>query len=105
MRYNNLDLLTLLGGHAMTMQKIFDMSPTIQKLKADAAREATFTATVENSRAIILRRLTKRFGPVSNELSERLRSIQDLQKLETLVDVAYDCTDLDTFRASLTATI
>jgi hypothetical protein len=99
MRYNNLDLLTLLGGHAMTMQKIFDMSPTIQKLKADAAREAASEAL----REAILSRLEKRFGSVPEDLTNRLRGIRAPNEQQRLLAHACDCSDLDAFRASLTA--
>jgi hypothetical protein len=80
----------------MTMQKIFDMSPTIQRLKVEAASE--------KARGVILRRLVKRFGSVPENLTPHLQTIHNSERLDYLIDVAHDCPDLDAFRASLTAT-
>jgi hypothetical protein len=89
MRYNDVDLLKILGGQPMTMQKIFDASPTIQRVKAEAARQ--------NSRRSILRLLTKRFASVPEELAAHLQTVEDQDKLDTLLDYAVDCANLEAF--------
>lgn len=96
MRYNNVDLLKLLGGQAMTMQKIFDASPTIQRVKAEAARD-TF-------RSNILRLLRKRFAAVPEELAAHLQTVEDRDRLDALLDSAIDCASLEEFAAAIGTT-
>jgi hypothetical protein len=93
MRYNDLDLLSLLGVSPMSMQKVIDASPWIRSIKADTARE---TAS-----HLILRRLGKRFGAVPEDMAAHLRTVTDLQRLDALLDVAYECANLDDFRTAL----
>ena len=76
------------------MQKIFDNSPWIQSIRADAVMYHTFEH--------ILRILSRRFGHVPEELAAHLWSIDDQEKLDSLIEVAMDCPDLDDFRAALT---
>ena len=93
MRYNDLDLMNLLGVSPMSMQKVIDASPWLRSIKADTARE---TAS-----HMILRRLEKRFGAVPEDMAAHLRTVTDLQQLDTLLDVAYECSDLEGFRVAL----
>ena len=93
MRYNKLDLLKLLGGNPMTMQKIFDASPTIQRIKADAERE--------RSHKYILQLLEKRFEVVPEDLAAHLRSIEDQQRLDSLHDFVVECSDIEAFRVAM----
>jgi hypothetical protein len=93
MRYNDLDLMKLLGVSPMSMQDVIDASPWIRSIKADTARE---TAT-----HMILRRLRKRFGAVPEDVGAHLRSVNDQQRLDSLLDAACDCADLEGFRAAL----
>ncbi len=96
MRYNTTQLLSLLGEQAMTMQKVFDASPFIQRIKAESARNTT--------RKHILHTLEKRMGSVPEDLAAHLRTIDDEKKLDCLHDVAIECANLDVFRAALTET-
>jgi predicted transposase YdaD len=92
MRYNNADLLKLLGGQAMTMQKVFDASPTIQRIKAETAREI--------ARKYIVHRLEKRFA-VPEDLAAHLRTIENQVELDRLLDLAFECDNLDVFRGAV----
>ncbi len=64
-------------------------SPLIQELIA------------ENSQKHIVRFLTARFGTVPQEIVTALRNIQDEQRLDSLVEWAGLCPDLEAFRARL----
>lgn len=81
----------------MTMEKVYNASPFIQRLKAESQREGKR----ENSSQLILRRLTKRFGDVSSDLPARLAAVTDEAKLLDLVDVAFECDTLDQFLSAM----
>jgi hypothetical protein len=49
----------------------------------------------------LLRVLTRRFGNISELIQEKLYSIQDIERLDRLVDVAIDCQTLDEFENHL----
>ena len=95
MRCNIAELLSLLGEHGMNMQKVFDASPTIQRIKAETASDT--------SRKDILHWLEKRFGPVPEELAAHLRTVNDQNTLDRLLDAAFDCSSLETFRTAMIA--
>jgi hypothetical protein len=113
MRYNNLDLLSLIGGEMLTMEKIFNMSPTIQRIKAEVAREtarktarrvtkSTALKTArETANRLILHVLTRRFGTMPEELVTELKAIENQQRFETLLDMACECASLKKFRAAM----
>lgn len=85
----------------MTMEKIINASPWIQRLRAEAARNASIEAARETVTDAILRRLSKRFGPVPEDVAAQLHGIADQPKLDALLDEAYECADLAKFRAAL----
>jgi hypothetical protein len=94
MKYNSPQLLSLLGEQSMTMQKVWDQSPFIQRIKAEAARNTT--------RRHILHSLEKRFGQIPEDLAAHLQTIDDQVKLDALFDSAVECASLEVFRAALT---
>ncbi|WP_164929005.1 hypothetical protein [Gloeobacter violaceus] len=63
-------------------------------------QEAGTLAQLETRRADLLRVLARKFGPVSEELAQQLQGISESQRLEQLLDLAVDATDLDTFRCA-----
>ncbi len=77
----------------MTMQKIFDASPTIQRIKAEAEGE--------RSRKHIMHWLEKRFEAVPEDLAAHLRTIENQGEVDRLLDLAIECDHLDAFRAAL----
>ena len=78
----------------MTMQKVWDQSPFIQRIKAEAVRNT--------SRRHILHALDKRLGPVPEDLAAHLQTIEDETKLDRLLDTAIECASVEEFRAALT---
>ena len=49
----------------------------------------------------IIRTLTKRIAQPSEELEKNLRAVTDLEQLDQLFDVAFDCQSLDEFSEEL----
>jgi hypothetical protein len=92
-RYKNLDLFRFFGEQPMSMQKIFDASPTIQRIKAEAVQS--------NTRRQIERFLERRVGPVPEEVAAHLGTIQDQSRLDHLLNVAAESGNLDSFRSAL----
>jgi hypothetical protein len=80
----------------MSMQKVYEASPSVQWFAALKTRE--------HSRGQIVRMLKKRFGDVSEEIVTHLNAIDVQDRLDALHDVAMDCVDLNTFRAAMRET-
>jgi hypothetical protein len=77
----------------MSWQKIFESAPSVQRVKNRAERDIT--------RAHILRCLERRFGQIPEDLVAQLRTIDDQQVLDALLDVAIDGADLEAFRVAM----
>ena len=45
--------------------------------------------------------LTRRFGSVSQEVQDKLRSIKDVERLDCLAEFAFGCDSLEEFTASM----
>jgi hypothetical protein len=75
------------------MDRFLLESPLIQELLEEKLREVR--------QAVLLRVLQARFGPVPQDLADRVRAIQDVEFLWSLLDPAVVSPDLDTFRAKL----
>ena len=88
LQYNNPQLMTILGGSQVMIE-----SPLIQELMAKKA--------AETKHEDILQVLSRRFGPVPDEVAAVVRTIFDNSKLRELLDEAASCTDLEAFRACL----
>jgi hypothetical protein len=74
-------------------------SPLIQEIVARSRQEARHEKTQE----LIVRFLTRRFGPLPLRLTTELRTIADEPKLDDLLEWAAQCPDLDAFRARLSS--
>jgi hypothetical protein len=88
LRYNDPQLLTLLGGSRVMIE-----SPLIQELMAKSAAEALQKA--------IVALLGERFGAVPEDVAAALRLVMDEDKLRDLNTHAARCPDLSAFRALL----
>jgi hypothetical protein len=86
LRYNSLDLMALFGG----MQTMIE-SPLIQEMLAERSHEGILIA------------LRKRFRSLPADLPVALKRIQDPLKLRELMEWAFDCPDLEAFRARLSS--
>lgn len=95
MRYNDPQLLSVLGGIPMSLEKIYLASPSVQFFMAKTARDTT--------RKHIFHRLEKRFGSTPEDLAAHLRAIDDQRILDALLDVAFECADLAEFRTAMNA--
>jgi hypothetical protein len=80
LRYNDPRLLGILGGRDVMIE-----SPLIQEIVAETKHEAILTF------------LRARFGSVPEPVVSALRSIQDVHRLDELVDLAGRCPDLESF--------
>jgi hypothetical protein len=104
-RYDNPQLLSLLGGQIMSIEKVILQSNAFKDYLANKMREtARETARVtarDTARTYILRQLNKRFDTVPDDVALHLGAIEDQQKLDKLYEVAMDCPDLETFRKAM----
>ena len=89
LRYNDLGLLTILGGKNV-MLKV----PFLDEIVRDKTRE---TAQQD-----IVAFLEARFGDVPRDLVDEIESIDDEKQLRGLVRSAGSCPDLEAFRNSMT---
>jgi hypothetical protein len=108
-RYNDPQLLNLLGGQPMSVEKALLKLPHVQRFLADrdrkieeeTARKTALETERETVRKCVLRLLRQRLGSVPKELAVQLRGIQDQQKLDDLHDAAAVCADLEAFRKAM----
>jgi hypothetical protein len=102
-RYNDQQLLLLLGATRMSLEKVLFNSPATEWLMAEREREAAEKAAVEKARKALLLVLQARLGNIPEEVQAQLRALQDQQKLDELLEVAARCADLEAFRQALNA--
>jgi hypothetical protein len=100
-RYNDAELLSLLGGPIMTIDKVLMQTPAFQRFLAEKTRQVAEETARETVRKDILRVLHKRFDAVPEDLVVSLRAIQEQSKLDDLHDLAVVCSDLEAFRQAL----
>jgi hypothetical protein len=81
-------LLAILGGNQAMIE-----SPVLQAFLAQGRREV--------KQQVILRILAARLGPVPEDLAASVKTINDEQKFDALVDAAAVCPDLEAFRQRL----
>jgi hypothetical protein len=84
LRYNDPDLLAILGGKQIMIE-----SPLINQIVAEARQED------------ILKFLQARFDSVPDDVSERLRAVRGEKKLVALIKHAARCRDINAFRKRL----
>jgi len=87
LRYNDPELLRLLGGSRVMIE-----SPLIQEMLAQSWQDAFHEA--------ILGFLESRFGPIPPEVAAEIHLISDKRKLTELNRLAGRCSDLESFRAA-----
>src|SRR5262245_776084 len=98
LRYNDPGLIAIIGGRKTMIE-----SPYLQEIVQERLQEVLQERLAERSHKHILRTLTRRFGPVPEDVSAELRVVQDESRLDDLLDWAHACPDLDAFRARLAA--
>ena len=94
LRYNDLAILTVLGGKEVMLEIPFLDEIVMEKTRATAC---------ETARQDIVTVLEARFGDVPRDLSEEIESVVDAKQLRGLVRLAASCPDLDAFRNGVTS--
>ena len=116
LRYNDVGLLTILGGRRIMLE-----SPLIDELvmekygelltektreaaretAREAARKAARETACETAHQYIVTVLDARFGDVPRDLAEEIELVVDGNQLKGLVRTAVACPDLDAFRNAI----
>jgi len=108
LRYNDLGLMTILGGRKVMLE-----SPLIDELvmekygdlltekTREAARQAARETACETAHRNIITFLATRFGAVPRELADEIESVADEDQLQKLVRTAASCPDLEEFRDAI----
>jgi hypothetical protein len=116
-RYNDPQLLSLLGGSLMTIDKVLMQTPAFQRylaektrqvaeeterrVAAETARKVAEETARETVRKDVGRVLHQRFGAVPADVAVSLQAIAEQARLEDLHDLAVVCPDLEAFRQAL----
>jgi len=96
LRYNDLAILTVLGGKEVMLE-----IPFLDEIVMEKTRETARATACETARQDIVTVLEARFGDVPRDLSEEIESIADAKHLRGLVRLAASCADLDAFRNAI----
>ena len=88
LQYNDPRLLRIFGGKEGMIE-----SPVLQEVLRES--------NVKTTQNLLIRVLTRRFGQLPADLIAALTTIADEARLNTLMDVAVDCPDLESFRQHL----
>jgi len=112
LRYNDVSLLTILGGRKLmlesplideiVMEKYGDLlAEKIRETAQQTARETALRTACETAHQDIVTSLEARFGDVPREVVEGVESVVDTRQLKALVRLAASCPDLDAFRNAI----
>ncbi len=97
LRYNDLGLLTILGG-----RKIILESPLLDDIFIEKYGNLLTEKTRETYHRNIITVLETRFGAVPRELADEIKSVADEDQLQKLVQTAASCPDLGALRRAVT---
>jgi len=97
LRYNDLGLLTILGGKNVMLEV-----PFLDEIVREKTREAAQRAARETARSNIAAVLEARFGDVPRDVADEIEVIDDEKQLGRLVRAAGSCPDLEAFRKAIT---
>lgn len=92
LRYNDLAMLTALGGKEVMLEIPFLDEIVMEKTRATAC---------ETAQQDIVAFLEVRFGDVPRDIVEEIESVADARQLRGLVRLAASCADLDAFRNAI----
>jgi hypothetical protein len=101
LRYNSLELLTILGGKQVMLEVPY-LDEIVLERYENLLAEKTREAARENAHENIAAFLEARFGDVPRDLVEAIESVVDEKQLEGLVRSAGTCRDLAEFRRAMT---
>jgi len=97
LRYNDLGLLTILGGKNVMLEV-----PFLDEIVREKSREAAQRTARETARGDIVAFLEARFGDLPRDLVDEIESIDDEKQLRGLVRSAGSCPNLEAFRNAMT---
>ena len=100
LRYNDLGLLTVLGGKNVMLEIPFLDEIVMEKTREVVRKTARETAR-ETAQQDIITFLEARFGDVPRDVAEGIESIDDHAQLRDLVRLAASCPELAAFRAAV----
>jgi hypothetical protein len=104
LRYNDIALLTILGGRRIMLESPLIDELVMEKygeLLTEKTREAAREAACETAHQYIATVLEARFGGVPRDLAEEIELVVDGNQLKGLVRTAVACPDLDAFRNAI----
>jgi hypothetical protein len=104
LRYNDVGLLTILGGRKVMLESPLIDELVMEKygeLLTEKTREAARETACETAHQYIVTFLEARFGDVPRDLAEEIESVVDETQLRSLVRSAGACPDLDAFRSAV----
>jgi len=96
LRYNDLAILTVLGGKEVMLE-----IPFLDEIVMEKTRETARVTARETAHQYIVTVLEARFGEVPVDLAEEIESIDDEKQLRGLVRLAASCADRDAFRNAI----
>jgi hypothetical protein len=100
LRYNDLGLLTVLGGKNVMLEIPF-LDEIVMEKTREAAREAARVTARATACQGVVTVLEARFGDVPCDLAQEIESVDDEMQLRGLLRVAASCPDLDAFRKAV----
>lgn len=100
-RYNDVELLSILGDRIMSLEEALLKLPAGLRLQAKLEKQGEKQGERKSARKYIRSLLRTRFGDVPSDLTRQLRAIEDQKKLDELHKLAAMCPDLAAFRAAL----
>ena len=100
-RYNDVELLSILGERIMSLEKALLKLPAGLRLQAKMEKDGERKGERKAARKYIRSLLQMRFGDVPDDLTRPLRVIENQKKLDELLTLAATCPDLVTFRTAL----
>jgi hypothetical protein len=108
LRYNSVDLLTILGGKEVMLEVPFVDEIVMEKYgnlltekTREVERETARRTACETAQRSILTVLETRFGEVPPDLVEEIELVDEEEQLQAWTRTAVACRDLDAFRDAL----
>jgi predicted transposase YdaD len=100
LRYNDVGMLTILGGKEVMLEVPF-LDEIVKEKTREVERETARRTACETAHQYILTFLEARFGDVPRDLVEEVESVVDEKELKGFVRLAASCPDLGAFRSEM----
>ncbi len=100
LRYNDVGLLTILGGRKVMLESPL-LDDIFMEKYGNLLTKKTSEAARQSAQRSIITILETRFGAVPRELADEIKSVADEDQLQKLVQTAASCPDLEAFRDAI----